>query len=1220
MPKTFRFILTNELSIRLYCVCVIFTEEVNPDTYTKLSPVYFPKDNKIYYYDKAICVISEFPFFENFKLFLSEIYRLQISTNCYIPLEKHISYFIESVQIDPSNIYNAVAYEIGANVLKFHAQPIYYKNSDYLNESTLLPLISSMTVETLIYAFKCLLLEGKIIFKTRATNLLTIVVTNIAELIYPLKWPHVLIPILPEKMIDFLDAPVPFLVGINYDIDVSKFSEDILIIDLENGFPLNYPEYLDKYVNGINNGLFSNNNIFEKLESKLKTIFYNNKSYGNEINFFNYNYDNLFSNLEMIEDDIESKKISSIEFREVFFEFFVNLFKNYDKYFLFLNNNIMKSYYVNDNSSKKSNTVLGKDDDNLSFQFFNVYQLRKDFNSLDSSSFIYKMTETNLFSLFIDENITYYVIDYIDDRNKFYNNNLGFSSDYSLSGSTKPLYSKVIEHLIASIKEHGRGKHKNLLPILDPTPDKIIESVEYYNYNNNNNNNNNYIDTSPKLKTLRYNNSSRESNNNEVNNILSSQKNLSDKTINKNKYVYKFFPKLDPRKFIISTNSNNTYYVPKFVFQNNEWFYNIKKLNNKDYFKYVYLMIFEIWIQLSIMFIKSKLAFEEENIVDSIIDFILFLVDNLYNERHIISSKNLIYKLIKCMGTIRKNFDHNMKKKIDKLISMVSKDVDVTKVYNALMNGMSKNKSNIINSSERSTSGNFRRDNSTKFLVNLSNTVKDAKLPTDNLESKKKLSLFNNQVNNIHNIITNVNNVNHNINKEAYFKNNSKRNINLKSIEKNSLEIYSPEKNDSITKSNNNNSNIYGSKINFRKPNNPTFKRMSEKSLTTINFGNNNKDTNTVKSINNNKIILKSNVKDHQLFLKNGSNEKVINNDLIHKNKNSVVFSNLIKNNNSNGNYLRKNSVINEEDKIFFEMLLKSSAFVGFDYCSNCLKKINFNVKNILYILKNNNNNSNSNNFIKDINSYEPILPNPSKSSYSLTKSKIDPVALFNSSSKNNISSNNPFPLSYETLINSFKRDANYSTSVCNVCDLELNPHLYILNSMNDNPLKFEKIKLLFIGNLIKELEYVFRNKKDLYVNSNSNKSFTDNYNSNASKNLFWNIIFYFRYFGLPTFVVNKYALNNDILYQIEQCEKLFLGKKTINYSKNNNIVFNENSFLGKCSTFMNPDILKNTFKSNKSLGFSNSNNNNSSYLTVENGGSKSYLFRDWFELINYDM
>lgn len=40
--------------------------------------------------------------------------------------------------------------------------------------------------------------------------------------IFPLNWKHTLIPILPEEMIDVLDAPLPFLIG----VESSVLSED----------------------------------------------------------------------------------------------------------------------------------------------------------------------------------------------------------------------------------------------------------------------------------------------------------------------------------------------------------------------------------------------------------------------------------------------------------------------------------------------------------------------------------------------------------------------------------------------------------------------------------------------------------------------------------------------------------------------------------------------------------------------------------------------------------------------------------------------------------------------------------------------------------------------------------------------------------------------------------------------------------------------------------
>jgi len=37
--------------------------------------------------EKAICIMGNYPFFHNYKIFLRELYRLQISNKINIPLE-----------------------------------------------------------------------------------------------------------------------------------------------------------------------------------------------------------------------------------------------------------------------------------------------------------------------------------------------------------------------------------------------------------------------------------------------------------------------------------------------------------------------------------------------------------------------------------------------------------------------------------------------------------------------------------------------------------------------------------------------------------------------------------------------------------------------------------------------------------------------------------------------------------------------------------------------------------------------------------------------------------------------------------------------------------------------------------------------------------------------------------------------------------------------------
>lgn len=43
---------------------------------------------------------------------------------------------------------------------------------------------------------------------------LMLVAESLTALLFPFAWPHVYVPVLPTAMYNFLDAPVPFLMGL----------------------------------------------------------------------------------------------------------------------------------------------------------------------------------------------------------------------------------------------------------------------------------------------------------------------------------------------------------------------------------------------------------------------------------------------------------------------------------------------------------------------------------------------------------------------------------------------------------------------------------------------------------------------------------------------------------------------------------------------------------------------------------------------------------------------------------------------------------------------------------------------------------------------------------------------------------------------------------------------------------------------------------------------
>ena len=61
-----------------------------------------------------------------------------------------------------------------------------------------------------------------------------LVAEGISVLLFPFAWQHVYVPILPASMMHFLDAPVPFVMGLHH------IADDDLLSELSNKVGMTY--------------------------------------------------------------------------------------------------------------------------------------------------------------------------------------------------------------------------------------------------------------------------------------------------------------------------------------------------------------------------------------------------------------------------------------------------------------------------------------------------------------------------------------------------------------------------------------------------------------------------------------------------------------------------------------------------------------------------------------------------------------------------------------------------------------------------------------------------------------------------------------------------------------------------------------------------------------------------------------------------------------------
>uniref|UniRef100_A0AAQ4RVN9 DENN domain containing 5A n=1 Tax=Gasterosteus aculeatus aculeatus TaxID=481459 RepID=A0AAQ4RVN9_GASAC len=111
-------------------------------------------------------------------------------------------------------------------------------------------------VENVLQLFTCALLELQILLYSQHYQRLMTVAESITALMFPYQWQHVYVPILPASLLHFLDAPVPYLMGLhsNGQDDRTKLElpqeANLCFVDIDNHF-IELPEELPQFPNKL---------------------------------------------------------------------------------------------------------------------------------------------------------------------------------------------------------------------------------------------------------------------------------------------------------------------------------------------------------------------------------------------------------------------------------------------------------------------------------------------------------------------------------------------------------------------------------------------------------------------------------------------------------------------------------------------------------------------------------------------------------------------------------------------------------------------------------------------------------------------------------------------------------------------------------------------------------------------------------------------------------
>ncbi|KAB5579415.1 hypothetical protein PHYPO_G00194810 [Pangasianodon hypophthalmus] len=240
LPVFSTFVLTNSSGEKVYGAAIQFYELYPADKLTEKQKIQLgllttvdkkPIPDRTVNTNKCICLLSRWPFYQAFKDFLFFLYKLSVNSVNPLPIEKHISHFMHNVPF-PSPQRPRILVQLSAHDSLMLSQPVCtplpLSGADY---STLLTNLGPENCATLLHF---VLLESKILLHSLRPAVLTGVAEAVVAMIFPFQWQCPYIPLCPLSLAGVLNAPCPFIVGVDSRyFDLYDPPPDVVCVDLD---------------------------------------------------------------------------------------------------------------------------------------------------------------------------------------------------------------------------------------------------------------------------------------------------------------------------------------------------------------------------------------------------------------------------------------------------------------------------------------------------------------------------------------------------------------------------------------------------------------------------------------------------------------------------------------------------------------------------------------------------------------------------------------------------------------------------------------------------------------------------------------------------------------------------------------------------------------------------------------------------------------------------
>lgn len=251
MPKIHYFVATGGTGKKMYGTCLTLWEptQISGRKKTKrrskmIDNDKVEEDSAIHnvFLPKCVVILSTYPYLMAFREYLSQLNRLSKNGEMTLPIERYVTNICLEIPAPPPGSFS-VQTTILDSIIKIwsppHNQPIAWVSLPFSD------LFSCLDIDNIILVWHCLVLERQVLLTSTQLSILTVCSEILLSMLFPMRWSHAYIPLLPSFLIPILSAPMPFFCGIDkaslaealYDL-----SPECVVVDLDKNLVTLGPE------------------------------------------------------------------------------------------------------------------------------------------------------------------------------------------------------------------------------------------------------------------------------------------------------------------------------------------------------------------------------------------------------------------------------------------------------------------------------------------------------------------------------------------------------------------------------------------------------------------------------------------------------------------------------------------------------------------------------------------------------------------------------------------------------------------------------------------------------------------------------------------------------------------------------------------------------------------------------------------------------------------